>query len=105
MTMKIKYFLSAAVLLAVFSSCGSNSNKTDLFNGNDLSGWEWVAKPDTGALISDVCSVVDGNIRIAGNPFGYLRTSKKYGNVKLHAEWRWVGEGTNSGLFQDGSKA
>ena len=105
MTMKIKHFLSAAVLLAVFSSCGSNSNKINLFNGNDLSGWEWVAKPDTGASISDACSVVDGNIHIAGTPFGYLRTSEKYGNVKLHAEWRWVGEGTNSGLFirvQDG---
>ena len=49
----------------------------------------------------------DGKICIAGTPFGYLRTEKKYGDYTLHVEWRWVGEGTNSGLFQrvqDGDK-
>ena len=49
----------------------------------------------------------DGNIYVEGNPFGYLRTEKKYGDYTLHVEWRWIGEGTNSGLFQrvqDGDK-
>ena len=103
--MKVNLFLSAAVLITVFSSCAGNAQKTDLFNGSDLSGWEWVVNPESADMDSEVCSVVDGNIRIAGNPYGYLRTSEKYGDVKLHAEWRWVGEGTNSGLFirvQDG---
>ena len=56
---------------------------------------------------SKVYGVKEGNIHIIGNPFGYMRTDKKYSNYKLHAEWRWVGEGTNSGLFihvQDGDK-
>ena len=96
---KINLFLSLAVLFTVFSSCGGNSQKTDLFNGSDLAGWEWVGNPDSEVPASEICSVVDGNIRIAGRPFGYLRTAEKYGDVKLHAEWRWVGEGTNSGLF------
>jgi len=103
--MKVNLFLSAAVLITVFSSCAGNAQKTDLFNGSDLSGWEWVVNPESADMDSEVCSVVDGNIRIAGNPYGYLRTSEKYADVKLHAEWRWVGEGTNSGLFirvQDG---
>ena len=105
--MKINIFLSAAVIMAIFSSCGAGSQKTELFNGNDLSGWECFVNPESGVPASDVYSVVDGNIRIAGQPFGYLRSAEKYGDMKLHAEWRWVGEGTNSGLFvrvQDGDK-
>ncbi len=105
--MKINIFLSAAVILALFSSCGSSPETVDLFNGNDLSGWECYVNPESGVPASDVFSVVDGNVRIAGHPFGYMRTVEKFGDMKLHAEWRWVGEGTNSGLFvriQDGDK-
>ena len=105
--MKINIFLSAAVIMAIFSSCGAGSQKTELFNGSDLSGWECFVNPESGVPASDVYSVVDGNIRIAGQPFGYLRSAEKYGDMKLHAEWRWVGEGTNSGLFvrvHDGDK-
>ena len=105
--MKINIFLSVAVVAALFSSCNGGSQNTELFNGTDLTGWECFVDPSSGVAASEVYSVVDGNIRIAGQPFGYLRTSEKYGDMKLHAEWRWVGEGTNSGLFvrvQDGDK-
>ena len=105
--MKINIFLSVAVVAALFSSCNGGSQNTELFNGTDLTGWECFVDPSSGVAASEVYSVVDGNIRIAGQPFGYLRTSEKYGDIKLHAEWRWVGEGTNSGLFvrvQDGDK-
>ena len=103
--MKTNIILSAALIISLFSSCGGNSRQTDLFNGKDLTGWEWVADPKSEVPSSEVCGVTDGNIRIAGQPFGYLRTAAKYGDITLHAEWRWVGEGTNSGLFmrvQDG---
>ena len=105
--MKINIFLSVAVVAVLFSSCNGGSQNTELFNGTDLTGWECFVDPSSGVAASEVYSVVDGNIRIAGQPFGYLRTSEKYGDMKLHAEWRWVGEGTNSGLFvrvQDGDK-
>ena len=105
--MKINIFLSVAVVAALFSSCNGGSQNTELFNGTDLTGWECFVDPSSGVAASEVYSVVDGNIRSAGQPFGYLRTSEKYGDMKLHAEWRWVGEGTNSGLFvrvQDGDK-
>ena len=105
MLMKTNIIISAALVIALFSSCGGNSQQTDLFNGKDLTGWEWVADPQSEVPASEVCGVTEGNIRIAGQPFGYLRTSGKYGDITLHAEWRWVGEGTNSGLFmrvQDG---
>ncbi|MFQ7387858.1 MAG: DUF1080 domain-containing protein [Alistipes sp.] len=42
----------------------------------------------------------NGNIRIAGSPFGYMRTEETYDDYRLHAEWRWIGEATNSGIFQ-----
>ena len=105
--MKINLFLSAAAILAFCASCGPDSESVELFNGSDLSGWECFVDPSSEVPVEEVYSVVDGNIRIAGQPFGYLRTAEKYGDGKLHAEWRWVGEGTNSGFFvhvQEGDK-
>ena len=63
--------------------------------------------PATDIPADVIYTVNDGKICIAGMPFGYLRTAEKYGDYTLHVEWRWVGEGTNSGLFQrvqDGDK-
>ena len=105
--MKINLFLSAAFLAALFSSCNGNPDRTELFNGSDLKGWECFVDPSSGADPSAVYGVEDGVIRIQGQPFGYMRTEKKYGDCTLHAEWRWVGEATNSGLFirvQDGDR-
>ena len=105
--MKINLFLSAALIVALFSSCNSDSDRTELFNGSDLTGWECFVDPSSGVEASAVYEVENGVIRIQGQPFGYMRTSQKYGDGTLHAEWRWVGEGTNSGLFvrvQDGDR-
>lgn len=102
--MKFNVFLLAATLLAA-SSCAVNCERTELFNGNDLTGWVCVLDPDAAVSSDEVFGVHEGNIRISGQPFGYMRTSEKYGDYKLHVEWRWVGEGTNSGIFhrvQDG---
>ena len=34
-----------------------------------------------------------------GLPFGYIRTKESYSNFKLHVEWRWTEEPSNSGVF------
>jgi len=34
-----------------------------------------------------------------GEPFGYLRTEKRYSNYHLHVEWRWPEKPTNSGVL------
>ena len=105
--MRINMFLAAAILAMSVSACAGTSEKTELFNGNNLDGWVCFVNPESGVPASDVYSVVDGNLRIAGQPFGYIRTAEKYGDCTVHAEWRWVGEGTNSGFFirvQDGDK-
>ena len=95
--MKAKFFFVALAMVALMCSCGS---RTELFNGKDLSGWVLVVDSERNVPATDVYGVKDGNIHIVGQPFGYMRTDKKYGDYKLHVEWRWVGEGTNSGLFQ-----
>ena len=97
--MKLKFIFAAAALAAIVSSC-ADSNKASLFNGKDLNGWVCVVDSASDVPTSEVFGVVDGNIRIEGNPFGYMRTHKKYGDYRLHVEWRWIGEGTNSGIFQ-----
>mgnify|MGYP002512265752 CR=1 FL=1 len=97
----------AAAAAMLLSSCCGECKKTELFNGQDLSGWVGFVDPESGVAAEQVYSVKDGNIYVEGNPFGYLRTEKKYGDYTLHVEWRWIGEGTNSGIFhrvQDGDK-
>ncbi len=74
------------------------SGKTELFNGKDLSNWVFFLK-DPAVDPSSVFSVHDGLIRISGNPFGYMRTKASYSDYKLHVEWRWPAEATNSGVF------
>lgn len=99
--------LGIAMMLSVMlCACGGNEPK-ELFNGKNLEGWTCILDEKSNVPTSEVYGVKDGNIHIVGNPFGYMRTDKKYSNYKLHVEWRWVGEGTNSGLFlhvQDGDK-
>ena len=104
--MKTNLTLVVLFLATLFISCNKNT-KTELFNGNDLNGWTCVLDQESNVPTNEVYGIKDGNIHIVGNPFGYMRTAEKYGNYKLHVEWRWVGEGTNSGIFlhvQDGDK-
>ncbi len=93
-----RILLSIIIAAAVLSGC--TQKKVSLFNGSDLTGWVCFLDSSGDARISDVFGVRDGNILIKGAPFGYMRTAEKYGDYKLHVEWRWVGEGTNSGIFQ-----
>ena len=71
-----------------------DDNQTPLFDGSSLAGWVPVCEDPS------VFSVKDSHIYVKGNPFGYLRTDKKYKDYTLHVEWRWIGKGTNSGIFQ-----
>jgi hypothetical protein len=72
-----------------------------LWNGRDLSGWS-VFLQDPKADPGKAWSVADGALRLAGKPYGYLRSAADYGNFYLHVEWRYP-EGSspnsNSGVF------
>ena len=72
--------------------------KTMLFNGKDLTGWKLFI-PDETVDVHEIWSVRDGVVLCKGKPNGYMRTKAKYENYKLHLEWRWPGEPTNSGVL------
>ena len=94
--MKINAFFAAVAFSAFMTSCTGGAEKVQLFNGTDLSGWEFILAEGSDVPAAEVFTVKDGNIHVAGQPFGYMRTSSKYADYTLHVEWRWVCEGTNS---------
>ena len=111
--MKIGYFtclLAAMLLTGVLSGCGQKQEV--LFNGEDLTGWVWFVKeadpvvapegqeaPVPEAPAEETFSVKDGVLRVSGEPFGYIRTEKKYGDCTIHVEWRWAEGRVDSGIF------
>ena len=94
-----KYLFSAIIAIVCLSvaSCAT-AQEEKLFNGKDLSNWNFIVDGDSVPGTS-VYSVVDGNILIQGRPFGYMYTKKTYRNYTLNVEWAWVDEPTNSGIF------
>jgi hypothetical protein len=90
------------ILLSTLAGCQQCScesgKKVMLWNGKDLSGWKlYVA--DENLNVNDIWSVKDGVIHCKGKPNGYMRTKDKYANYRLHLEWRWPDEPTNSGVL------
>jgi hypothetical protein len=116
--MKIRTYiclsLALIVLLALPHELKANDARTEknkkseketirLFNGKDLSNWVFFLK-DNSVDPATVFSVKDGVIHISGNPFGYMRTKESYSDYKLHVEWRYPLEATNSGVFVHGQE-
>jgi Domain of Unknown Function (DUF1080) len=76
----------------------ASDENIQLFNGKDLNNWVFKLK-DPSVDPASVFTVTNGVIHITGNPFGYMRTKESYSDYKLHVEWRWPSEATNSGVF------
>jgi tetrahydromethanopterin S-methyltransferase subunit B len=74
------------------------NQKVQLFNGKDLSNWSFKLR-DPAVDPATVFTIQNGVIHILGNPFGYMRTKDVYSNYKLHVEWRYPTELSNSGVF------
>jgi hypothetical protein len=72
------------------------TEKVELFNGKDLTGW--VSYLRNNAPAESVWSVKDGNIICVGKPTGYLRTEKSYANYQVTVEWRFTKAG-NTGVL------
>jgi len=98
--MRKSIFLSVLItVLSVAVLMPAKAQKTiDLFNGFNLDGWGFVLKDDS-KKPEEVFKVQNGVIHITGSPFGYMYTLNKYDNFRLHVEWRWPQEATNSGIF------
>ena len=72
--------------------------KMMLWNGKDLTGWKPFIR-DANADLTGTWSVSDNVIRCSGKPSGYMRTDSDYADYLLHVEWRWPGQGGNSGVL------
>ena len=95
----MKRNLAALLTLGLLLCLSCGERETKLFNGKDLTGWTFHVQADSTATAEDVFGVKDGVITIAGQPFGYMITDQSFSDYKLHLEWRWPGEPSNSGIF------
>ena len=96
----MKTLLKSALLLGLSMlvlSC-STDNKIELFNGQDLDNWNIIVDSEDGEP-KDLFYVEDGLMNTIGDPFGYIQTIESYNNFKLHLEWRWTEEPSNSGVL------
>jgi Domain of Unknown Function (DUF1080) len=96
--MKFRILIAIVCLMMIFSSVVSGQKKIELFNGKDLGNWIFKLK-DPSVDPKSVFTVKDGIIHISGSPFGYMRTKDVFSDFRLHVEWRWPAEATNSGVF------
>jgi len=90
--------LAALSLSALLAGTVGADEEVKLFNGEDLSGWEYFLV-DEDAKMEDVWSVEDGILICQGEPGGYLCTENEYESFRLVVEWRWPGEPSNSGVL------
>jgi len=96
----MKTLLKSALLLGLsllVLSCNMD-DKIELFNGQDLDNWKIVVGSEDGEP-RDLFYVEDGLMNTIGDPFGYIQTKESYSNYKLHLEWRWTEEPSNSGVL------
>lgn len=61
----------------------------ELFNGRDLAGWTTWLGDTKREDPRGVYAVVDGQLRISGDGFGYLATKESFRDYRLSAEFRW----------------
>jgi len=87
--------LVVPVALMTWSAHVSFGAEQALFNGKDLSEWDYFLM-DPAAKMSDVWSIQNGLLICKGEPQGYLATKKDYTNFTLVVEWRWA-PGTKPG--------
>lgn len=96
----MKRNLSALLILGIFCFLSCGERETKLFNGKNLDGWTIHLAPDSGDVLESlVFCAKEGLINISGQPFGYMITDQSFKDYKLHLEWRWPGEPSNSGIF------
>lgn len=80
--------------------CSCATGPTQLFNGNDLSGWHAdVPAADNNPDVKPSFSVRDGLLISNGNPPGHLITDEVYENYRLTVEYRWPGDPGNCGIL------
>jgi Domain of Unknown Function (DUF1080) len=85
-TLRSAFFtaLAAGLALVAQSRAGDDKDFKDLFNGKDLTGWKFIPEK-----ADKTYTVVDGYIKVSGQPAGYFYTDKSYKNYVLKFDWRY----------------
>jgi hypothetical protein len=93
-------FIACRALAADVSGPIIPTERIDLFNGKDFSGWTFCLRSNTPP--AETFAVSNGLMHCTGQPFGYVRTEKAFRDYKLTVEWRFVKvapHADNSGVF------
>ena len=89
--------------LIILFSCNQKEKEaetTDLFNGEDLSGWHAdVPAMDANPDILNPFIVRDGMLVSLGTPGGHLITDSSYQNYRLDIDYRFAGKPGNCGVL------
>ena len=93
---KTNLFFLATII--VFISGCKQDNSSRIFNGKDLSNWNFVIDNEA-VPAQQVYTLKEGYISIKGEPLGYMYTKEKYTDYNLELEYRWAEEASNSGIF------
>ena len=73
---------------AVAQSVTTPTNRIELFNGRNFTGWTFCMKDNADPL--KTWSVTNDVIHCTGKPTGYLRTTQAYSNYVVTVVWRFV---------------
>src|SRR4029077_17199908 len=80
--------LGCAVLLNPVSA-GDDKGFKPLFNGKNLKGWKTFWRDTDKGDPKKVLTIKDGEIQIAGDPWGYFYTEKSYKNYVIRYSWTY----------------
>ena len=92
--MKIIILSVCTVGLLVLNSCRQNEEWQDLFNGNDLDGWEVKGAKESNFFVEDGIIVMETKM---GIPNTFLVTTRDYSDFELEVEFK-VDRGMNTGV-------
>jgi hypothetical protein len=92
--MKIIILSVCTVGFLVLNSCHQNKEWQDLFNGNDLDGWEIKGAEESNFFVEDGIIVMETKMEI---PNSFLVTTRDYTDFELEVEFL-VDRGMNTGV-------
>lgn len=92
----VTVFVAATVIAVAWPTRSQTPAAVSLTSS--LAGWEFVTDPP--AAIGDVVTArPDGVMAAKGSPVGYIATTARLRNYRLHAEWRWTDKPGNGGAL------
>jgi len=84
----VLFCLTLALSRTVAQEIITPTNRLELFNGKDFTGWTFCMRSNADPALA--WTVTNGVIHCTGKPTGYLRSRSAYRDYSLTVEWRYV---------------